>query len=241
MKHLISAIQFLTRLPVHGQAEFNPRAMIPFFPMAGLIIGLLTALVDLAAASLWPRSTASIIDVIFIIAVTGALHLDGLGDSADGLYNHHDREKALSIMKDSRIGTMGLTAIICALAAKWGGIVHLDAHRTLLLVLVPAYARAGMMFGIRFLPYGRPEGTGREFFGNPPGIKAFGWFIVPLVLSGFLGWKALMLNAGFAVGTAGILIYYKNRMGCITGDLLGGMVEISEAGLFLLLSAGGIG
>ena len=182
---------------------------------------------------------AAVLDVIFLAVFTGALHLDGLGDTADGMFSHRSREKALAIMKDSRVGAMGLVAVIFGLALKWGGLSALGDHRSLILIIVPAYARAGMMFGIRYLPYGRPEGgTGHDFFGNPLKWSDFWALLVPVVLSLALGATGLVLALGFAAVTAGLLIFYKKQMGCVTGDMLGAMTEVTEAALFLLAAAG---
>ncbi len=241
MKSFIAAIQFITILPVGKSVPFEPNKMIPFFPIVGLVLGLMVAVFDQVVLRLWNPSVAAVLDVVLLIILTGAFHLDGLGDTADGLLGQRPRQKALAIMKDSRMGAMGLVAVICGLALKWGGILGLDVHRSLLLVLVPAYARGGMIFGIRFLEYGRPGGgTGLEFFKEKLGNAAFWAMLLPLLLSFMLGWKALWLNAGFAVIITAILIYYKKRVGCITGDMLGAITEITESGLFLILSMGGI-
>ena len=98
-----------------------------------------------------------------------------------------------------------------------------------------------MIFGIRYLEYGRPGGgTGLDFFKEKLGNTALWGMLLPVMLSFMLGWKAVWLNAGFAVIIAAILIYYKKRVGCITGDMLGAITEITESGLFLILSMGGI-
>jgi adenosylcobinamide-GDP ribazoletransferase len=143
-------------------------------------------------------------------------------------------------MKDSRIGVMGLVAIICGLSVKWGGILSMNSHRSLLLILIPAYARGSMLFGIKFLTYGRAEGgTGHAVFETPLPLSAFWGLLVPVVLSTFLGWKALWLNLVFVCLTASILSYYRRRLNCITGDMLGAMCEVTESGLFLMASVGG--
>ena len=237
MKRLIAALQFLTIIPLGKSVIYDPKGMVPFFPVAGIIIGGLLSIFDHVALNFWPTPVTAVLDVVLLVVITAALHLDGLGDSADGLLGHRSREKALLIMKDSRIGVMGLVAIVCTLAVKWGGIMHLTAHRTLLLVLIPAYARSTMIFGIRFLEYGRPDGgTGYDFFGESLKLSAFRWLLIPVTLSIFLGWRGVWLNLIFAVFTVIIILYYKKRMGCITGDMLGAMTEVTEALLFLLIS-----
>ena len=242
MRHFISAIQFITIIPVGRADTFEPPKMIPYFPLVGLSLGLLTALFDQLATALWSRPVASLLDVLFLAVLTGAFHLDGLGDAADGLLGQRSKEKVLTIMKDSRLGTMGLVAIVFGLALKWAGIAGLDANRALLLIIVPAYARAGMLFGMRFLEYGRPDGgTGVDFFKSKLEWTAFWGLAAPVVLSVFLGWTAFWLNLSFVALTAVLIWYYKRRVGCITGDMLGAMAEILESGLFLLVSMGGVG
>ena len=231
----------MTIIPMGRTTTFDPPRMIPYFPMVGLFLGLITALFDQFASALWSRPVASLLDVLVLAVLTGAFHLDGLGDSADGLLGQRPREKALTIMKDSRLGTMGLVAIVFGLALKWAGIAGLDADRTLLLIIVPAYARAGMLFGMRFLEYGRPEGgTGLDFFKKKLAWSAFWGLTAPVVLSVFLGWNMIWLNLGFVTFTAMLVWYFKRRVGCITGDMLGAMAEILEPGLFLLISMGGV-
>ncbi len=237
MTRLIAALQFLTIIPLGKSAIYDPKGMVPFFPVVGIIIGGLLSIFDYIALKFWPGPVIAVLDVVLLVVITAALHLDGLGDTADGVLGHRSREKALMIMKDSRIGVMGLVAIVCGLAIKWGGITHLTAHRTLLLVLIPAYARSTMIFGIRFLEYGRPDGgTGYDVFGEPLTLSAFQWMLIPVTLSIFLGWKGIWLNLIFAVLTITLIFYYKKRMGCITGDMLGAMTEVTESLLFLLVS-----
>ncbi len=242
MRYFIAATQFITILPLGKAETFDPPKMIPHFPVVGLLLGILLALFDYVASRLWSIPVASLLDVIFLAMLTGAFHLDGLGDSADGLLGQRSKEKALTIMKDSRLGTMGLVAIVFGLTLKWAGIAGLEANRSLLLVLVPAYARAGMLFGMRFLEYGRPAGgTGVDFFKSKLKWSAFWGLTAPVVMSVFLGWTAFWLILSFVALTALLIWYYKRRLGCITGDMLGAMAEVLEAGLFLLVSIGGVG
>ena len=238
MRNLISALQFITILPMGKTKSYDPPKMIPYFPLVGILLGLLLAIFDGIVVKFWTPPVAALLDVIFLVALTGAFHIDGLGDTADGLLGPRSRDKALEIMKDSRIGTMGLVAILFGLALKWGGITGLDAHRRMLLIVVPAYARSGILFGMRYLPYGRSNGIGKPFFQKKIALRHFWGLIFPIGLSLMLGLKALWLGLAFAMIIGMLLLFFKKRMGCITGDMLGAMVEITEAGLFLAVSFG---
>jgi len=236
MKHLISALQFLTILPLGKPRAFDGSKVIPYFPVVGLIMGLILVLGDYLFSMLWPLTVASLLDVLLLAVLSGGLHLDGLGDTADGLFSHKPREQALAIMRDSRVGVMGLLAIVFVLAVKWAGLQSLIAHRALCLLIIPAYSRGAMMFGIKFLTYGRPEGgIGTDFFAHRPRMVALSFILLPVIFSYGLGWTAVLLNGAFVVTTALILFYYKVRTDCITGDMLGAMAEVEEAFLFLVV------
>jgi adenosylcobinamide-GDP ribazoletransferase len=239
MKHFISALQFLTVLPLGKPRDLDAPKIIPYFPVVGLAIGFLLVLGDYVFSMLWPVTIVSFLDVLLLAILSGGLHLDGLGDTADGFLSHRSPEQVLAIMRDSRIGVMGLLAIVFILAIKWGGINSLENHRALYLLIIPAYSRGAMMFGIKFLRYGRPQGgMGTDFFSDKPPIYALSIIFLPVLFSCWLGLKAIWLNSLFILMTALILFYYKRRMGCITGDMLGAMAEVEEAGLFLVACIG---
>jgi adenosylcobinamide-GDP ribazoletransferase len=111
----------------------------------------------------------------------------------------------------------------------------LDANRSLLLLIIPAYSRASTLFAFRYLEYGRPGGgTGHALFEDRLNISAFWGLVIPAALSLFAGSRAIGLNLMFIASTTIILMFYKQRMGCITGDMLGAMTESVEAILFLI-------
>ena len=197
-------------------------------------MGAVLALVDAVARSLWPAYVAGMVDVAFLAWATGALHLDGLADTADGLYGDRSREKALSIMKDSRVGAMGLVAVVLCLGLKWAAVSALPAGRVWAFLSVCALSRGAMVFGFRFLSYARPEGgTGNDFFAEKPGPGAFLGFVPAAVAALFLGPSGMMVLAAFFSLTFFLLFWYQKKLGGITGDLLGAMCEIMETALFL--------
>jgi adenosylcobinamide-GDP ribazoletransferase len=177
--------------------------------------------------------------VVLLAVLTGALHLDGVADSADGLYGQRPREKALAIMKDSRVGAMGVMAIFLGLAVKWGGLSAIDSQRALVLLTVPAFARSSQLMGMRFLPYGRPEGLGRDFCSVPLNLFDFRGLLLTIGLAFFAGGRGLLLILVFFLITFGVILFFKRRVNCITGDMLGALCEINEAALFLIAAAGG--
>ncbi len=235
-----SCIAFITILPTGKNVAYSPMGMIRCFPLVGMVIGLLLVITDLVASTLWALPVAALSDTIFLIIVTGAFHLDGLGDTADGMFSHRGREQALEIMKDSRTGIMGLVAVFMGLTMKLAGIwsvkITADPIQTMgILLIVPSYSRATMIFGIKYMNYGRIErGTGKDLFEHPIESRDFLFCLIPLFFSFFLGGKGVAINIGFFTGVGLVLIFYKKNLNCITGDMLGAMTEIIEAWLFLV-------
>jgi adenosylcobinamide-GDP ribazoletransferase len=240
MNGFVSALLFLTVFRLKKDGAFLPDEMLPFFPVVGFCIGILLAGFDLLMGLFWNKMIVSLLDVLFLVWVTGGLHLDGLGDTADGLYGNRPKEKALSIMKDSRIGAMGMMAIFFGLTVKWAGINGIDTGRMLALVVIPAFSRSSLLFGTRCLTYGRDEGTGKDFFTSQLSGCSFWGLSLPVFFSLFMGAKGLAMIGGFFLITGAVIFFYKKRINCITGDMLGAMNEICEAGLFLMAAMGGV-
>ncbi|MBE9580863.1 MAG: adenosylcobinamide-GDP ribazoletransferase [Proteobacteria bacterium] len=239
IKDLRGALQFLTIFPLGKSRDLPGPLMVGYFPVVGLIIGLFLALIDGVLRQVFPLAIVSLIDVIFLAVVSGALHLDGLADTADGLFSHKPSEEVLRIMKDSHVGTMGVLALIFVLGIKWAGISSLHGDRAILLIIIPSYARGAFAIAINFLDYLRPEGgTGLAFFAGNRNIANLRWLLVPVALSMLLGVKGVFLNCAFIGIVALVIFYYKKRLGGITGDMLGALGEVTEAGLFLFAAMG---
>ncbi len=233
--HFLSALQFLTIIPLKTNHAFDANAALPFFPICGLCIGACLVAADALAALFWPHAVVATVDLITLAILSGALHLDGVADTADGLYGQRTPERALSIMKDSRIGAMGTVAVLCCLLAKWTGLNAIEGTSKLWLLLVPAYTRAAVLIGIKFLPYGRSgTGTGRDFFQKPLTPAAFWGLGFLLLISLLMGWDAMKINLGFITIVVLTLLWYRRKLAVITGDMLGALIEFTEAGLFIM-------
>jgi adenosylcobinamide-GDP ribazoletransferase len=238
MKAFLGAIGFLTILPV-GDHGVPPARMTPCFPLVGLLLGALIGGFDLFAIQWWPRAVVGALDVILLLVLTGALHMDGLGDTADGLYGQRTPRKALAIMKDSRVGAMGAIAMAACILLKASALAALPAPRIVLLLVIPALARSTPLFAMRLLPYGRPEGgTGSAFFEKPIGLRDYWGLPLVLALGLLTGMRLGVLLIVFAMTVIVVLSYYRRKLGCITGDMLGALIEVTETGLLLAATIG---
>lgn len=239
MKGLLEAVSFLTIFPVPGSGGKPGPRSLPWLPAVGLLLGGLWGGFDILLGFLVGPALRAALGVLFLVALTGGLHLDGLADTADGIFSRRGREEALRIMRDSRIGTWGVLALFSVLGLKTLALMDLpEQGRFPALVLVPAYGRLSMLVGLRLLPYGRgQEGIAHELIGGPGGLHWIWWGGILLVSSVVLGWPGiLLLNLGFGMLLLGWLCLYSSRTGCITGDMAGALGEITETGILLALA-----
>ncbi|HEX5479309.1 MAG TPA: adenosylcobinamide-GDP ribazoletransferase, partial [Dehalococcoidia bacterium] len=167
MTAFFDALTFLTRVPLARtrRAELSDVAAAQaWFVPVGLLIGLALLGVDRLCALALPPQSVAVVDVIALVVFTGALHLDGLADTSDGLLGAYDRERRLAIMRDTRAGTYAVVALVSVLALKWAGISAVPGNaRFEALVLTPAAARFAMLAVIATFPYARESGAGAGF------------------------------------------------------------------------------
>lgn len=246
MRRLVVAVAFLTRLPTPGPppsdaAEVGRSAL--FFPAAGAVLGAIVAgAAHLVSARLPPTACAALL-VTLLTLLTGALHLDGLADMADGLGGGATREDVLRIMRDHAVGAFGATAIGLALVAKVAAVGALlaagDAPRWLL--VAPVLARWTPVALVQLLPYARPAGglgatfTEHRRLGDLVGatVLALG---VAVLAAGARGAIAFAATVAFTAAHAALC---RRRLGGVTGDTLGASVEVAETlVLFLALGLG---
>ncbi len=236
---LIKAFRILTILRIPGKDTHRPASSLIWFPVVGFVLaGILwsfSVAVELIMGNKFPQVSAFII-VAMSIVLTGGLHLDGLADWADSLGCSPDRERMLSVMKDSRTGTFGVLALVIALLGKWIMITVLSEN-CMMIWLVSAYvvSRTVMVDLAVCLPYARPKGgTGAEIV---RGAKSYHrlWSIflcisILLVVYGTSG--VIMFIIGFIISR--IFGYWcTRRIGGITGDLMGACSEIVETSILL--------
>jgi adenosylcobinamide-GDP ribazoletransferase len=238
---LRTATAFLTRLPVSTRHDHDLARATNAFPLVGAMVGLVAGLAYLLAwwLSLGPW-LAAIAAVLAAIALTGALHEDGLADVADGLGARGEREGRLAAMRDSRIGAFGVIALVLALGARIGGLAELHGPATVILTLVAAGAvsRAAVVVAMRYMPPARADGLGAGA-GTPDMEEMLVAIAVAAVLAVAMllpwGWlPAILFGGGFAW-----VIAWRARVafGGQTGDVLGAIQQAAEIGVICAAAA----
>lgn len=237
-----TAMVFLTRIPIPWQVpDLDARLprCTPWFPLVGVLVGAIGALAWWLGASAGNALIGAIAAVAATALVTGAFHEDGLADTFDGLGGSPDRERALTIMKDSRIGAFGTVALVLVLLARIGALLSLGGAAVAALIGAHALARLSSLPLIRWLPYARADGgTGKPFAG---GVSDIGLAVAvgatALLTLVLWGASALVvwLVVALLVGVTGW--WYYRRLGGITGDTLGATNQFVELGCYLALVA----
>ena len=169
MKRFILILQFLTRIPIKLNVGFDDEfyKSIVYFPLVGFVIGILSYLIGWISMLLFEPFIASIIITLAGVLITGGLHIDGLGDTFDAIYSYRDKEKMLEIMKDSRLGTNSLLAIMFVLLLKVGFVYDIISNNSLwVIIFMPMIARLGVMLLTYKTVTPREKGMGNLFIGK---------------------------------------------------------------------------
>ncbi len=249
-KPFFSALRFLTILPVPeswcgDESDFYRSP--DWYPVVGLGIGLVLAILDSILCWLLPVQVASVLLLVAMIAVSGALHLDGLADSADAFFSSRGREEMLEIMKDSRSGPMGVTAIVVVLLLKLMLLMSLPPEwRWQTIILLPLAGRCSLSLVSSWLPYARSTGTA-EFTGYEqnrlrPLISIAAVLIVALMLLGGVAGSITFILVVLSIWLLGS--YSRHKIGGFTGDVLGATCELVELmpmfGVVIMARLGGV-
>lgn len=235
MKRLLLMITFFTRIPVKYPYEYKEDDLIKgiyYFPVIGLIIGLFLYLISMFSKYL-DRPIVSVFIWVGYLWITGGLHIDGLSDTVDGIFSNRDRQKTLEIMKDSRIGTFGVLAIIIIIMLNVILVNYIDFN---ILILVPIAGRCCAIISCSMSEYARKGmGMGKAFVENSDRKKRI-VAIIFMILSAIIihvQWVFSMVLC--IVFTIYITNYIRKRIGGMTGDTIGFVIEVTQT--FFILSS----
>jgi adenosylcobinamide-GDP ribazoletransferase len=242
MKTFSLAWQFLTILPwgKRGQ-ETDPRLLgrsLAFYPAIGLLLGLILWAAHFACSFVFPRALCDGLVILLLAMLTGALHLDGLADTCDGLASGKSAEERMKIMKDHRVGTFGAVGLILILGMKFLALNSLpDKAVGTALVLALVLSRWSMVQLIYRAPYARSEGgLGLPFKENLTRREIVAAAATSLIL-GFFFYRfwGVMLCLLVGVFTLFFQKFFEKRIGGITGDILGAANEVNEVLILVIL------
>lgn len=233
-----AAFQFLTRLPL-AQLAHAPESLsrsAKFFPLVGLAIGSAAAALHWWLAPHFPQSVVAVLIVLFSVLATGGLHEDGLADVADAFGGGWNRERVLEILKDSRVGSYGALALVFSVAS-----------RVLLIALLPGKGFAPYLISAHvlcrwtILPLGYALPAARKQEGQ--GARLARQISAASLLAGTLiafGIAAFLLRMAVWAPVVAVLavtllsgLYYRRRLGGITGDCFGATVQLAEVAVYL--------
>ena len=235
--------QFITRIPVNislACEKENFRKATLYFPVVGAILGAIEYIVFYITALWLPLPVASIITVIVGIMITGGLHMDGLGDTCDGFFSFRSRERIIEIMKDSRVGSFGVIAMIIDIAVKVLGIYYIGIKSMgYMIIVVPMISRLFTVFIALIGKTAKKDGTGNLYIENTNSIYFIGAMVLTLLIGSlFFNVKyILILLFGGLIVTLLFNSFCNSRIGGHSGDTLGANNEIVELTLFILISS----
>jgi adenosylcobinamide-GDP ribazoletransferase len=236
----LAALQFLTVTPPLVRRAFSLPELgraVGYFPLVGALLGGVLVAFDWALSFLFPAGVRAALDLALWVALTGALHLDGVLDACDGLFGGRTVDSRLEIMRDERVGAFGLAGGVVLLLLKVSALAA-TPQRPLALFLAPVAGRWGISFVLVTSPYARPQGLGRAMKDHA------GW--VELALATTVALVAAILAGGWwgltSLAVAGAVAwlaarFVRSRLPGLTGDVYGAICELVETVVLLALAA----
>lgn len=243
MKGLLVAIGFLTRIPVPSRVHADARARaqsLAWYPLVGAIVGAVLCGLGWLLPDTKPLLVAAVLLVAWVL-VTGALHLDGLADSADawigGMGGTWDERRArtLAIMKDPRCGPAGVTALVIALLLKFAALASVALDAWTWLWLAPLLARMTATAAFVSTPYVRSGGLGSQITSAPRAACIIA-LVLGAVACAFAGVRGVI---ALGIATIFFALWRRacvRRLGGITGDTTGALIEMIEAAVLVGLA-----
>ncbi len=254
-RHFLLALGFFTRIPIPAFADFHADDLnhsIKYFPLVGVVVGMVGAGAFLLASNIFPVSIAVLLSMATTIYITGAFHEDGLADSADGLGGGWGREQILTIMQDSRLGTYGAVALFLMLFAKFQALNALPAYfLPFILVIGHALSRLSAVYVMANLSYVKASGKAKPLATNVRMTDLITASLLAILPIPFIYWNfsPFLLNEmdWFWLGLYCLVpmslvwIWWRSKikhcLGGYTGDCLGAMQQMTELAFYFGLLA----
>lgn len=210
-----------------------------FFPVVGALLGLVIAGLDVALGLVLPASIVNGILVVAMLLLTGAIHLDGLIDTCDGLGARGTAQQRWEVMRDSRVGSFGVVGAFSILLLKYLSLGALpESSRLMILLLAPALGRWAAVSAIALFPYARPGGLGRGFKDQVTWARAAMATVMALAIAlAALSLQGVAIMLGVWLATTASAAVALRKFEGLTGDTYGAIIEIGELVALLLAIA----
>ena len=227
IKALIIYTQFFSRIVIPKAVDISYlRLGLPFLTLFGLLLGLISGGFYFLTSIVLPGMVAWVLTLAFDVLLTGGFHLDALADTADGLFSSRKKERMLEIMKDSRIGSNGVLALVLY--------PYLPEPRWFIVASLTMIGKAGLSLQLYRMTYAREGGGSGNFFSGSKTSHILLAQLLPLLLSLLVfNWRGLLAYGLVFLGAIGYRRFVYNKIDGHTGDTLGAYVEIAQL-LYLL-------
>ncbi|MEF9933995.1 MAG: adenosylcobinamide-GDP ribazoletransferase [Clostridium sp.] len=248
MDRFLLIVQFMTRIPIKKSFDVTVddfRMGVRYFPIIGLIVGVITGFFVYVSSYVFSPFLAGFIGMVSYVITTGGLHLDGFSDTCDGIFSGREKDKILTIMSDSRLGTFGGVGLIVLLLGKMTlyteALLSGSLRYGIGIIIASSIVSRGV---VTFYMYNRKyakenSGLGDLFIGKITKKELIINQVIFICLSLIIWWKFIFIYPL----VAGIMIFIRNKieklLGGLTGDILGFSIELSEV-IFLVLAIGGV-
>lgn len=239
MRGFILAWEFLTIIPLTRNRDVRPEelaASMAYFPLVGLILGIILSISNIGFLKILPSSVVDAMLIAELIILTRGLHIDGFVDTIDGLAGGKTKEDILHIMRDHRVGALGVVGVIMLIMIKYLSLNSApSASKNLIMITMPMMSRWLQVVFTNMYSYARQDGMGKAFVEGVRGRQAWiATIFTALVLIFLFKFNAILIMVLMAIVTYLMGIYFKKTLGGITGDVIGAVSEVSEV-MFLLI------
>ena len=236
----LAALSFLTVIPLPRRREVSPEQVgrsIGYFPVVGIIIGLILAGLYWLLRLVLPSAVVSGLLLVCLVVLTGGLHLDGFVDTCDGIAGHKTPEARWQVMRDSRAGAFGIVGVCCLLIVKYVSLNSVpDSLMMMTLVLMPVVSRWAMVYAVFAYPYARPSGLGKVFKQVASRRRlAIATLVALAVVFALARLPGFVIMLGVWAIVVAMAAYLKRKFSGLTGDTYGAINEVAEVGVLILV------
>ncbi len=245
----LAALKFLTIIPLPWRRKVSPEELghsIVYFPVVGVVIGLMLVGLNWLLGMVLPSAVVNVLLIVFLVVISGALHLDGFADTCDGIAGHKAVEERWQVMHDSRVGGFGVIGTSSLILVKYISLNSVPENWMMMtLVLMPVLSRWAMVYVVFAYPYAMPSGLGKAFKQGANWQRfTIATIITMAVAIGLTRWAnityfyvvSLVIMVGIWMIVLAMATYLNRKFSGLSGDTYGAINEVAEVCVLILVS-----